>query len=148
MNLPGIIIFWILQWTWGLLQNIVGFIIFLFCIKDKHMIYNGCVVTSWKMRDSMSMGMFLFITQVVKGDIKDPESYPHKVMVHEFGHAMQSILLGPLYFFIISIPSSIWCNVPYFKNMRKNKKVSYYTFYPEKWANAWGEKVSKQKAVH
>lgn len=41
---------------------------------------------------------------------------------HEFGHTWQSRVLGPLYFFIIGIPSAI-------------SRSS--TFYTEEWADAW-----------
>jgi len=41
---------------------------------------------------------------------------------HEFGHRLQSLVLGPLYLFIIGIPSAI------------SRSSSFYT---ERWADAW-----------
>ncbi len=47
---------------------------------------------------------------------------------HEFGHTWQSRVLGPLYFFIIGIPSAVnaWTN-----------PAGQSTFYTERWADAW-----------
>lgn len=146
------VLYFLLQITWGLPQNLVGFVIFLWHIKDKHYLFHGSVITIWKGPNggtSMSMGMFVFLDEYYikeENARENPESQFNQVAVHEFGHSLQSLLLGPLYFFVISIPSGVWCNFKYFQNMRKDKKMSYYIFYPERWANYWGEKITKMKA--
>lgn len=68
------------------------------------------------------------------------------VLVHEYGHTIQSMILGPLYLFVIGIPSCIWAFTPYFQKLRSKGKYSYYDFYPEKWANYLGSKVTGQSA--
>ena len=57
---------------------------------------------------------------------------------HEFGHYKQSLILGPLYLFVIGIPS-ICLNII----SRYNKKVweNYYNFYTERWANKLGGNI-------
>jgi hypothetical protein len=79
----------------------------------------------------MGMGMFLFLGS------EDPQ-----VRVHEFGHSVQSVILGPLFLPVMGIPSFLWCNIPYFRRLRKEKGISYYRFYPESTANWLGAKVS------
>jgi hypothetical protein len=74
------------------------------------------------------MGMFLFI---------DPKN-PPQIIVHEFGHAVQSAILGPLFLPIMGIPSILWCNLPPCRKFRRDKKFSYYRFYPESTANRLG----------
>lgn len=96
------IIYDLLQWTWGLPQTILGFIYFLINIKQEHYYYHGSVVTIWKSKSSLSLGMFVFVSD-------DPfcyynpfrESYSEDefskmLLVHEYGHTIQSSFFGPL----------------------------------------------------
>lgn len=54
---------------------------------------------------------------------------------HEYGHAKQSLILGPLYLLIIGIPSIIWAM--FYKYDASNPN-GYYKFYTEKWADKLG----------
>jgi len=85
-------------------------------------------------RGSMGMGMFIFYSHSHKGE---PE-----VLVHEYGHTWQSAILGPCYLLVIGLPSFLWATLPVFHKMRKEKHIKYTAFYPESWANAWGEAFS------
>lgn len=138
------------QLTWGFIQNVCGFIVFLFNIRGEHFFYHGAIGTVWKQQNSMSMGMFIFIDKVLLERGENPKDNPdsdfNKTIVHEYGHTLQSVLLGPLYLLIISAPSGLWCNLPACEKYRQNKKVSYQRFYPERWANSWGEKITGGKA--
>ena len=64
--------------------------------------------------------------------------YDSFTLKHEYGHTIQSPILGPLWSFVIGLPSLIWCGC--FAKYRENHKVSYYSFYTEAWANKLGEK--------
>lgn len=60
---------------------------------------------------------------------------------HEFGHVIQSRVLGWLYIPIIVIPSYLWYK--FFERFCKNEPVeSYYFFFTEYWANklVWSRK--------
>ena len=50
---------------------------------------------------------------------------------HEFGHSIQSLILGPLYLIIIGIPSSLLA-----ANISDAMNKRYYWFYTEKWADS------------
>ena len=128
------LLFWIWQWTWGFPQTLVGFVVFLVCCKCPHSFYRGCITTRWKNRGSMGMGMFLFL------GCEDSQ-----VRVHEYGHSVQSLILGPLFLPAMGIPSFLWCNIPYFRRMRKERAISYYRFYPESTANRLGAWASGEK---
>jgi hypothetical protein len=130
------LLFWIWQWTWGLPQTLVGLIVFLVCRKCPHGTYHGCITTRWNNRGSMGMGMFLFL------GCEDAQ-----VRVHEFGHSVQSLILGPLFLPVMGIPSFLWCNIPYFRRMRKEKGISYYRFYPESTANRLGAWATGEKCA-
>lgn len=68
--------------------------------------------------------------------------------VHEYGHTIQSLILGPLYLFVVGIPSFIWCNNKKCIAMRQDNNKSYYDLYCESWANRLGEAVTHEEAPH
>lgn len=123
------------QFTWGILQNIVGLIAFLIFVRKRHVIYKNSIVTeisgSW---GGITLGMFVFVDGLPTEDEKVPEDFTVK---HEYGHVLQSILLGPLWVLIIGFPSLIWAGC--FDEYRIKHNISYYDFYTEKWANYWGK---------
>ena len=131
-------LFVLVQCTWGAVQNLGGLAVFLFLAvrRRKRFLWRGCPVTVWRRGDSASVGMFLFISERLQGQMKD------EVLVHEYGHTVQSALLGPLYLPVISLPSAVWCLAPELVRMRSEKNISYYSFYTEKWANHLGQRVT------
>lgn len=138
-------LFW--QCTWGVLQSLTGAVIFLLHIRDRHCCFHGAVVTEWKYGSSVSLGMFVFITHdpyysgLKAGCTKAEHS--QKLLAHEYGHTVQSLILGPLYLFVIGIPSILWAGLPPCRRKRREQGISYYSFYTEKWADFLGEKVTK-----
>ena len=122
--------FW--QITWGCFQTALGFLIFLFNINKKHSFYKGCLVTQWNYPASVSLGFFVFATNKNRIGLLQFS----QTIAHEYGHCLQSLILGPFYLIIIGLPSVLWLTI--FKNYRLKKKISYYWFYPEKWANKLG----------
>ena len=122
------------QCTWGAFQSIIGGILFLFNLAKPHFIYNGAVVTRWSIRGSVSLGEFIFLSD--KAD--------DTILAHEYGHTMQSLILGPLYLLVIGLPSIVCAGFPVFVKYRKKKNYSYYRFYTERWANYHGDKAYKK----
>ncbi|MBQ6494258.1 MAG: hypothetical protein IJI92_10390 [Erysipelotrichaceae bacterium] len=130
-------IFYFLQLTWGIPQNILGFLIYLY-VRIKHpralrFRFREAFVIHWKLKSSMSLGMFIFM------GVEDPH-----ILVHEYGHSIQSCILGPFYLLVIGIPSFLWANIPSMRRLRRNRHLHYSSFYPEKWANHLGRKVTHQ----
>ncbi len=58
----GKILYRIWQCTWGIFQTFLGFVVFLMCYKNKHFSYHGSIVTVWKSKTSVSLGLFVFVT--------------------------------------------------------------------------------------
>lgn len=132
------LLYFLWQCTWGLPQTVLGLLEFIKHCKEPHYIYHGAVVTECKENLNISLGLFLFIA-AEKDNARTARL--QKILDHEYGHTIQSLLLGPLYLLVIGIPSWLWCNVPYFRKLRKQKIISYHSFYTEKWADYLGEKV-------
>ena len=146
------IFYGIWQCTWGFLQSLLGVLVFLIHMKDKHFFYHGAVVTEWQDKSSVSLGMFVFVTGEPYFYEKLKEEYSMKelsarLLVHEYGHTIQSLILGPLYLIIIGIPSTLWGFLPSLNRKRKEEQISYFAFFTEKWANALGEKATGQKSM-
>ena len=137
----------LLQWTWGILQTIVGFVLFCTKICERHTLFHGAVATYWNRPFGISLGAFIFIPP--KARFYNSEKYhfsdaeiQERLTVHEYGHTIQSLILGPFYFLIVGIPSVIW-------EMMKPSKCSYFSFYTEKekWANHFGEICTGEKSM-
>ena len=139
------VLYIIWQCTWGFLQTLLGFIVFLVHLRRRHCFYHGAIVTGWHKRTGVSLGLFVFVPDEPGEGKKLPlTERSGKMLIHEYGHTIQSLMLGPLYLFIIGIPSALWCSLPYCKKMRKVRRISYYSFYPEKWADRLREKATRK----
>lgn len=97
--------------------------------KENNRIYLETINTG------VSLGLFVFWTPAgnrfwyLKNDCR----------MHEYGHARQSVRLGPLYLFLIGIPSlsRVIYRWGYYRITGKNWKKYYYG-YPENWADILG----------
>ncbi len=66
--------------------------------------------------------------------------------MHEYGHARQSVMLGPLYLFVVGIPSLL--RVIYSKlYFRKHHRhwPGYFSGFPENWADELGDVTAQGK---
>lgn len=138
-------LFYLIQFTWGLPQNLVGLIGYLVLYKkSRHERFHNAFITlidSDKPFGGISLGVFIFVNG------KKSDDWLHDTRIHEFGHTIQSLVLGPLYFLVIGFPSFLWCNLPPVCRYRKEHDVSYYTIYCEGWANLWGSRFSGQAFI-
>ncbi|MBO4604772.1 MAG: hypothetical protein J5657_05685 [Clostridiales bacterium] len=146
------ILYMLVQCTWGILQTLAGFVTFLLNIRRRHFLYHGAVVTEWKLKSSVSLGLFVFVAEDPNfiGRFKDRftrEEMKERLLVHEYGHTIQSLILGPLYLFVMGVPSALWGALPPCYKMRRRRHMSYFWFFTERWANYLGEKVTKTKSM-
>lgn len=137
-------LFYLIQFTWGLPVNLIGGIGWLALRgKFRHERFKNAFVTyvpgNW---GGVSLGLFIFMAE------GRPDGWSRNTRIHEYGHTIQCLLLGPLYWPVIAIPSAVWCN--FFDKYRKKHNVSYYKLYCESWANKWGSRWSgmKQYGLH
>ncbi len=134
-----LVLWWVWQVTWCLPQNLVGACLYLCCLKSAHRTFRFARVTAWKWQGCTSVGCFIFMHD---------RSLSHRpLLVHEYGHTLQSAVLGWLYLPVIWLPSVIWYAVPALRRMRRRRHISYYAFYTERWANAWGERVCREPSM-
>lgn len=86
--------FYALQFTWGILANIIGAIVMLCLLhKAKPQKYGRCIHMRLPVNWGLCIGMFIF-------------GHP-SVLEHEHGHAFQNAIYGPFFLTIVAIPSVV-----------------------------------------
>ncbi len=121
---------------WQFPQILLGKLLVL-CYKPKflHKVSNVKIYQSSKI-EGLSLGAYIFV------DINIPEGTA--IIKHEFGHVVQSRILGVLYIPVIVIPSYLWyLTTDKFKSLEKH----YYSFYTESWANKYIKSYSCVKRL-
>lgn len=140
------VLYGFVQVIWGLPQTALGFAVFLAHARCPHFRYHGAVVTTWEARKALSLGLFVFVNG--SGEACEAAGSVDKpLLVHEYGHTVQSLIVGPLYLLIVGLPSLVWMNVPAFARRRRKTGTSYYAFYTERTANWLGERVLNEPSI-
>lgn len=119
----------ILNFTWGIIQNIIGAIAYGICKAKGYKTFkykSAWCVSVPNQHGSISLGLFILGNLESENTIK-----------HEYGHSIQSALLGVFYLLVIGLPSLMWAT--FGNKYRAKTGKSYYDFYTEKWADELGE---------
>lgn len=123
LKIIGHILLFILLFVWQLPQNIIALIMLPFLGKINFMSYKKfCFAFKCsKMSGGISLGNFAYLDDTLSRN-------QASVMHEQEGHSVDSKIWGPLYLFIIGIPSIMWA-------WFGPDYICYYNFYTEKWAN-------------
>ena len=115
----------VLLYIWQLPQNLIGLAL-VKILKANGLIRRiGNKMYPYYQTDKYSFGVSLGKYIVIGSKYIVSE----KTILHESGHQVQSKILGPLYLFVIGLPSAI-------NNLVRRKIVyNYYAFYTEAWAD-------------
>lgn len=120
-------VFFPIFFVWCFPQNFIGFIVWIYhkCIKEGKRVKNtdGIVYFETTRFYGCSLGYWVFL--------KSPSNIDCH---HEYGHQLQSLLLGPLYLLLIGLPSGITCAF----NLHGGNNYKYYILPWENWADSWG----------
>ena len=118
-----------INYVWQLPQNLLG-MLYKDCISDDIITRVNCDATDYECYltrngGGLTLGSYIVVNQNYT-DLSN-------VILHEIGHTKQSRMLGPLYLIIIGIPSISWAGLR--RLIPALKKINYYSFYTESWAN-------------
>jgi len=130
-----LILFYILSFTWGLPATLIGLILMILPFGKMHKYHERIYKTISKGWGGVSFGCFFLCGEDCQEDY---------IQSHECGHGLQNIIWGPLYLFVIEIPSATryW----YREYLLKHNREKYFTLpeYDAVWfeaqATMWGEK--------
>ena len=132
-------LFVFLQCTWGGLATLIGLFFYIANRSCEHGRYRSCIDTKWNAKGGLSLGLFIFTP-------KDDNPNAPRIRVHEYGHSVQNLVLGPLMLFV-GIISVTWGNLPYFARKRKQNRLPYTACFVGAWASRWGEAVTGENAI-
>lgn len=129
-------LFYVLQFTWGLPVNLVGLLLFLCCGGRRRQRFCNSVVTCLPGDlGGLSLGVFIFLS------LRDADRR-RDLCAHEYGHTVQCLFLGPLYWLVVAIPSALWYH--FGTGYRRARGIPYDAFYCERWATVWVRRWSGQ----
>jgi len=112
----------ILLYLWQLPQNLLGLGVMWAMSPGVEETFRGCrVLRSEKMQGGISLGRYIVIGKQFLNPVTER---------HEWGHTLQSRLLGPFYLPVVGIPSLLWAAL-----WKPGRKWDYYAFYTERWAD-------------
>lgn len=116
-----------LLYAWQLPQNLVGLLLIaVLRPEDCYDFYGRRLCYATRMKYGISLGRYIIVNSVLR-------DYAGNTERHELGHCRQSVMLGPLYLFVVGIPSILWAAW-----WKPDRGISYYSFYTEKWADRLG----------
>lgn len=108
------VVYYILSYTWGLLNTIIGWLVLLILLPHGRLRGRGSArylqlnrPTTW----GFSIGRLVVVGK----------DWNIETLKHEFGHTVHSIIFGPLVWLFVYIPSFLR-----FWYIRKSKKPIYY----------------------
>lgn len=114
----------VLLWLWQLPQNIIGFIISRFADEVIEFGTNDgtkkCYLFNYFFNSAVSLGDYIIIQKYI-----DKRAI---VMLHEYGHSIQSKKYGWFYLLLVGLPSLI-CNIydrVFHKNWTYNDRYKWY----------------------
>lgn len=125
----------ILLWIWQLPQNLLGLLLMLILQGEtKHKLGSVRFYYFSKFPGGVTLGEYIFVGTKKETTVK-----------HEFGHVIQSRILGPLYLIVIGLFSigHAWLNEVI--GCCDRHSDGYYHFWTEKWANRLGGVRGKSK---
>ena len=132
------LLFYLIQLTWGCLYNIFGLVVFIFMILTGHKPHRFGPNFYFVCKKLEGFGFEAGICFVIGRDCEEDEY----IITHEAGHGIQNMLFGPLFPFIVAIPSMIrywYRELKYYKKGRE-PKTDYDDIWFEHQASNWGWK--------
>ena len=131
------LVFYLVQFTWGILMNIFGILVALFMLITAHKPYHFGPSIYFKCKKLEGFGFEAGVFFVIGADC-DGDS----IILHEAGHGVQNMIFGVLTPFIVSIPSMIRYWYRELKYYRKDlePKTDYESIWFESQASSLGKK--------
>lgn len=124
----------ILRYIWELPQNILGLYIRRgYVLKEVYNI-DGMETEVYYSKYSpsgISLGKYIVLNPL---NIACSDRYKERIIRHEHGHQIQSMIWGPLYLLTVGVPSVI----RYTLAGKGLLKISYFNAYPENQADMFG----------
>jgi len=106
----------LLSITWCALQTVIGALLALSlfpCARAQK--YRGMIVIYHPFAFTFSLGTFAFVSDRVEA--------PREARGKMYGHYLQSLLYGPIFFFVVSLPQ-LFVRIPAIRRHRAERDLS------------------------
>ena len=130
--------YYFFSWTWGLPMTLIGALVAGICMALGCEEKTHAGATYFEFGEGwggLSLGCFFFCSKRPSKHTKD----------HEFGHSIQNCFWGPLFPFVIAIPSAIRYHQ---RNLQRKRGKTLTTNYDDIWfegqASEWGKIVANE----
>jgi hypothetical protein len=103
-NKKEVVLFYILSLTWGIIFTLVGLFVFLYITmfrKDEYIVKSVAGRIALISKGSQFGGISLGIVYI------NASHNSERTHLHELGHTVQNMYFGPLFLFLVAIPSAI-----------------------------------------
>lgn len=131
------IFYYVLQFTWNLPMTLFGGILALIALIAKcfgvkvefgKFYWVGFAKIGPDYWGGCDTGLFFLRDHKSEGDL----------MSHEWGHTFEGVVLGPLFIFLVAIPSAVRWWIDWFKQKKTGQGIDYNAFWAEDAASACG----------
>ncbi len=120
---------------WELPQSILALFVNLLYGEKEIKKYKSCYVIKCRKIAGVSLGRFIFLNNYYY-DNED-------IIKHEYGHSIQSLIFG--WFYLLFIGFFSYGNNFIWKKLWYNGKRSYYSLFPERWADLLGKTDNRKR---
>lgn len=129
----------LLLFVWQLPQNLLGLILLLIYKHEKiyHKLNGKIFYFTDEMPSGISLGNYIIMNREDKED----------GMKHEYGHSIQSRILGPIYLIIIGLPSLIGNIYDKIAHAHWPYGKSYKWYYNQPWEK-WADKLGHVNRIY
>lgn len=132
----------LLNYTWGLLWVVIGWIVYAFVktamkkqvVKEDRYLFNTRLVMRGNF-GGCSLGNVFLVS----------ENPAESTCDHECGHTIQNAILGPLFIFLVAIPSGIRYQYQNYRTRKGLENKPYDSIYFEQAATVLGAEYHKTK---
>ena len=137
------ILYWIGQLTWGIIMSLIGLITALICIIFlKGKVHRNGFTFIVEVGGNWG-GINLGCVSLCGGytTVCPDENWFQHTRRHEFGHSLQNLIFGPLFPFIVAIPSAIRYHYQNYRSSKGLPNKEYDAIWFEGTATKWGTKI-------
>ena len=121
--------------TWCVLQTVIGALLaFGLLPTSRAQRYRGMVVIYHPYAFTFSLGTFAFVSDRVER--------PRTIRSRMYGHYLQSLVYGPIYFFVVSL-SQLFVRIPAVKSHRAERDLSPSDAFVERQALRFAENAGE-----
>jgi len=115
-----------ISYLWQLPQHLLALVVLMFYKPTRVEKYSWAKVYWLPVDWGISLGQYILVCDEEQGDLN--------LVRHEFGHSLQSRMLGPLYLLVVGLPSILM-------NLASRRFPKFGERYYDRWPESWADRL-------